>query len=131
MVQVRPGERKLLSHADNLEKKERQEGAVGLPSSRQVGSRTRLTPTMTSKYGTRGIIIRFCAVIQEDEVSNYFTARRRKKKWTGWRPKDDEAKIEFQKAVMRREDEKQEENLGTIEKGDRGGSSQSGTQHKT
>ena len=37
-----------------------------------------------------------CAVIQDDEASNYFSARRRKK-WTGSRPKDDEAKIEFQK----------------------------------
>ena len=40
----------------------------------------------------------------------------RRKKWTGWKPKNDEAKIEFQKAAMRREEEKQEENLGTIRK---------------
>ena len=53
-----------------------------------------------------------CAVIQQYEASNDFSARRRKKKWTGWRPKDDEANIESQRAVMRREDEKQEENLG-------------------
>ena len=42
--------------------------------------------------------------------------RRRKKKWTGWRPKNDEAKIEFKNVVMRREKEKQEEELGTRSK---------------
>ena len=55
------------------------------------------------------------AVIQEYEASNYFIARRRTK-LTGWRTKNDKTKIEFQKAVMRKEGEKQEENLGTIQK---------------
>ena len=40
----------------------------------------------------------------------------RRKKWTGWKPRNDEAKIEVQNAAMRREEEKQEENLGTIRK---------------
>ena len=40
----------------------------------------------------------------------------RRTKWTGWKPKNDEAKIEFQKAAIRREEEKQEENLGKIRK---------------
>ena len=56
------------------------------------------------------------AEIQEYEAPNYFSARRRRKKWTGWRPKNDEAKIEFQKTVMGKEDDKQEENLGTLQK---------------
>ena len=54
-------------------------------------------------------------VVQEDETLNYFSARRRKR-WTGWRPDNDEATIEFQKAVMDKNDDKQEENLETIEK---------------
>ena len=52
--------------------------------------------------------------MQEDEASNYLSARRRKK-WIGWRPKDDEAKNEFQKALMGRKDENQEENLEMIQ----------------
>ena len=31
-------------------------------------------------------------MIQEDEIAKYFSARQRKKKWTGWRPKTDEQK---------------------------------------
>ena len=41
------------------------------------------------------------ATIQEDEIAKNFPARRRRKKWTGWRPKTDERTIEFQKEVMR------------------------------
>ena len=33
-----------------------------------------------------------------------------------WRPKSDEAKIEFQNAVMVEKKDKREENLGTIQK---------------
>ena len=55
-------------------------------------------------------------MIQEDEISKNFPARGRRKKWTGWRPKTDEQKIEFQKEVMESRDEKLEENLGTIRK---------------
>ena len=40
----------------------------------------------------------------------------KEKKWTGWRLKKDEAKIEFQKAVTDPKDDKQEENLVTIQK---------------
>ena len=56
------------------------------------------------------------AMIQEDEIAKYVPARKRKKKWTGWRPKTDEQTIEFQKELMRNRDEKLEENLGTIQK---------------
>ena len=31
-----------------------------------------------------------CAMIQEYEDSNYFSTKRRKKKWTVWKPKTDE-----------------------------------------
>ena len=33
-----------------------------------------------------------------------------------WKPRNDEAKIEFQKAAMRREEENQRENFGTRDK---------------
>ena len=35
--------------------------------------------------------------IQEGEETEHFPKRKRKKKWTGWRPKTDEQKIEFKK----------------------------------
>ena len=54
-------------------------------------------------------------MIQETEAKNYSPEKKARKKWTGWRPKKDEAKIEFQKAVMRRKDEKQEENWNDTE----------------
>ena len=56
------------------------------------------------------------AAIQKHEASKNFLARRRRKKWTGWRPKNDEATIEFQETVMNKENEGHEENLETIQK---------------
>ena len=32
------------------------------------------------------------SIIQENEAQNYSATTRRKKKWTGWRPENDEAK---------------------------------------
>ena len=54
-------------------------------------------------------------MIHEDEASNYFSATRRRKKWTGWRPKNDGKTLKFEKAVMSWKDEKQETNLETIQ----------------
>ena len=54
------------------------------------------------------------AMMHEDEIAKYVPARKRKKKWTGWKLKTDEQKIEFQREVMRSRDEKLEENLKAI-----------------
>ena len=55
-------------------------------------------------------------MIQEDEIAKFSLAKKRKKKWTGWRPETDVQKIEFKKKVMENRDEKHEEMLGTIQK---------------
>ena len=49
--------------------------------------------------------------MQENEAQHQFSTRRKKKKWTGWRPETDEARIEFRKAVRR-----QKEDQETIQK---------------
>ena len=51
------------------------------------------------------------AVIQEHEEMIYISEKKRTKKWTGWRPKNDEERIEVQKAVMEKGDEPPECNL--------------------
>ena len=56
-----------------------------------------------------------CAVIQEDEIATCFPARKRKK-WTGRRPKNNEQKIAFQRDLMRNRGEKLDEKLVTIQK---------------
>ena len=55
-------------------------------------------------------------MIQEDEIAKFSLAKKRKKKWTGWRPETDVQKIEFKKKMMENRDEKHEEMLGTIQK---------------
>ena len=42
----------------------------------------------------------FYVRIQEEERTESFSKGKRKKKWTGWRPKTDERNVEFRKNVM-------------------------------
>ena len=58
----------------------------------QGGSRTRLTSTKKFKCGAWDHYP-INALIQEDEASKHFSARRGRNKWTGWKSKDDEARI--------------------------------------
>ena len=41
---------------------------------------------------------------------------RRKRRWAGWRPLNDEAKLDFKEAVMKKKEEDQQEDLETIQK---------------
>ena len=56
------------------------------------------------------------ARIQEEEQTDSFRKGKRKKKWTGWKPKTDEQQIEFRKKVMEDGDDKIDEDLATIQK---------------
>ena len=56
------------------------------------------------------------ALTQENDAMNFFSEDRRRKTQTGWRPKNDEARLEFKKAVLGGGDEKQEDNLVSVQK---------------
>ena len=45
-----------------------------------------------------------------------FPKGKRKKKWTGWKPKIDEQTIEFRRDVMEKNDDKSDEDLVTFQK---------------
>ena len=80
-------------------------------SSGPGGSATKLTSTMTSKYGTRGIIIRLTRVIQEDENCELFPCEEKEElDWTeGQKPTS--KKLHSRKNLMRNRDEKLDEKL--------------------
>ena len=50
-----------------------------------------------------------CARIQDEEQTKNSAKGKRKKKWTGWKPKTDEQTIEFRKRVMEKYDVKSDE----------------------
>ena len=56
------------------------------------------------------------ARIQEGKSAENYAGRRRTKKWTGWRPRTDEQKIEFKKKVVENGEDKIDENCATIQK---------------
>ena len=47
-----------------------------------------------------------CAVAQEEDEEGWRSLKRRKKKWTGWQPHDDEQEEKIKKMVMQMGDEK-------------------------
>ena len=101
VVQLWPSEKKQLSRADKTET----EGK----NARHSWSTAYIY--MMSKYGAHGIINPIYARIQEDEICSEFCfEKKRKKKWTGWRPKTDEQKNDFKKKVMQNGEEKIDEN---------------------
>ena len=74
------------------------------------------TFAMMSERGQRGTTTLFFARRQEEEQIERFPKGNRKKKWTGWKPKTDEQRIEFRKKVMVYGDDKIDEDLTTIQK---------------
>ena len=55
-------------------------------------------------------------MIQKEELTKHFAKGKRKKKWTGWKPKTDEYTIEFSKRVVEKYDDKFDEDLVTFQK---------------
>ena len=120
---------KLLSHADNLEKKERQEGAVGLHhrAKVEVGRGVPLQwrqnmglvgSSFDLRYDTRGWSIELFHCVEKKKEMDWMEAKRRWSK--DWIPESCDA--EGRRKARRKP--------GNNREGDRGGSSQSGTQHK-
>ena len=55
------------------------------------------------------------ARIQEEEQAKNIAKGKRKKTWTGWKPKTDEQTLEFRKKVMEKNDDTEDE-LATIQR---------------
>ena len=72
--------------------------------------RIRCTYTTTSICGIHGTVIRF--MLRYVKLTRKIFSLDRK----GWRPVNDEAKIEFKKTVMNKEEEEQKEDLETMQK---------------
>ena len=53
--------------------------------------------------------------MQEEEQATHFAKGKRKKKWTGWKPKTDEQTMEFQNKVIEKNDDT-EYDLATIQR---------------
>ena len=62
--------------------------------------RIRCTDITTSRCGSYGIIILFSLRRKKDEVDKCFVQEKKKQNWAGWRPLNDEAKIEYKNVVM-------------------------------
>ena len=56
------------------------------------------------------------ASIHEDDIKNYLTQKKKKKKWDWWRPLNDVAKTEYKKAVMTKKSQDEKANLETLQK---------------
>ena len=97
--------------------------------SEQGGHRTKHTPTMMKNMGRQGPHPIFPA-IQQYEASNYFSARRRKQKWTGWRPKKRRSKNWIPESSDVKGRRKAKKKLGNNTQGYWGGCGQSGSQNK-
>ena len=67
--------------------------------------RIRCTYITTSSCGVHGDHNLIYATIREDDAQHYHIQQKRKKRWTGWRPVDDEAKIEYKKTVMTKKEQ--------------------------
>ena len=70
---------------------------------------------MMSNCGTRGTITRSIRGFRK-ESAEHFAGRKRTKKWTGWRPRTDEQKIEFKKKVVENGEDRIDQNWATIQK---------------
>ena len=70
------------------------------------------------------------ATIQEDDVNKYPIQRKNKKKWAGWRPLNDDAKIEQKKTVITKKRPCSKRRPGDNTKRHGGGSEESGAHRK-
>ena len=75
------------------------------------------TYAMMSDCGTRGTITDICQDTGRRANRKIFPERKRKKKWTGWKPKTGEQKkLNLRKKVMEGDEDKIEEDSAVIQK---------------
>ena len=54
--------------------------------------------------------------MQDEQQADKFPNGRRKKKWTGWKPKKDAQKIDFRKKVIEKGNDKIDEDWASMQK---------------
>ena len=74
------------------------------------------TYAMMSDCGTRGTTTRHVPGYRKESKQSVFRKEKRKKKWTGWKPKTDEQTNEFGKKVMEGGENKIEEDSAVVKK---------------